>query len=46
MKWEKVNEVEVYTRDYATQSKGVGGKRGIDMVQNSKFQCTSPPLVA
>ena len=33
MKWEKVNEVEVYTRDDVTQSKGVGGKRGIDMVQ-------------
>jgi hypothetical protein len=33
MKWEKVSEVEVYARDDATQSKGVGGKWGIDMVQ-------------
>jgi hypothetical protein len=33
MKWEKVNEVEVYARDDATQSKGVGGKGDIDMVQ-------------
>jgi hypothetical protein len=33
MKWEKVNEVEVYARDDVTQSKGLGGKRGIDIVQ-------------
>jgi hypothetical protein len=45
MKWEKVNEVDVYARHDATQSKG-WGKRSINMVQEFRFQCTSPPLVS